>query len=351
MTEASGVPRDVLRQLPKAELHCHLDGSLRPGTLLELAREYGVALPAATTDALREHMVVRDAHNLEEYLRRFDVTLAVMQRADAIERIAYELAADAHADGVWYLEARFAPVLNIRQGLKTDEVVHAAARGLARAERELGIIARVIVTALRQESAEQSLEMAHLAVSFRHEGVVGFDLAGPEFGYDAARHRAAFEYTRGHDMACTCHAGEGDGSQSIREAVHTCGVHRIGHGTRLFEDLSLLEYMNDRRIPIEICITSNVQTRVATSYAAHPLRQYFNAGLNVVLNTDNRLMSGITLTDEYVTASTHLGFGMKELARIALNGFESAFLPWSERAALIERARTRIAELAAGAEA
>ena len=190
-----------------------------------------------------------------------------------------------------------------------------------------------------------SRELARLAVAFKGRGVAGFDLAGGEQGNPASAHAGAFEFARSNDMACTCHAGEGAGAKSIREAVHACGAHRIGHGTRLFEDPSLLDYVNDRRIPVEICITSNVQTRVA-SYADHPVRRYFDAGLNVVLNTDNRLMSGTTLTDEYAHAAAHMGFTLPELGRMALNGFESAFLPWRERLALIERARVRIEEMA-----
>lgn len=351
MTEPAAPSRELLRALPKAELHCHLDGSLRPATMLDLAREVGVSMPRTSASELRDYMLVRDARNLEEYLARFEVTLAVMQREDAVERIAYELAVDAHADGVWYLEARFAPTLNTRAGLAPEKVVDAALRGLQRAERELGIVARVIVTALRQLPPTATLEAAKLATAFRHRGVVGFDLAGPEAGYDADAHRAAFEYARSHDMACTCHAGEGDGADSIRQAVHGCAVHRVGHGTRLHEDPRLMEYLNDRRIPVEICITSNVQTRVAADYASHPVRAYYDMGLNVVLNTDNRLMSGITLTDEYAHAATELRFTFAELARIAMNGFESAFLPWPERQRLMARVRTRIAELEGGVRA
>lgn len=340
--------RALLRQLPKAELHCHLDGSLRPETLLELAREYGVSMPRATVDELRQFMIVHDARHLEDYLERFAVTLSVMQRPDALERIAFELAEDAHRDGAWYIEVRFAPILNVRDGMRTDEVVESVVRGLTRAEREHGVIGRVIVTALRNESPMLSLELAQLAVAMKQHGVVGFDLAGGEQGYPASRHAAAFEYVRRHDMACTCHAGEGYGPDSIRQAVHDCAAHRIGHGTRLIEDRSLMDYVNDRRIPVEICITSNVQTRVTETYERHPVRQYVDAGLNVVLNTDNRLMSGTTLTDEYHLAHTRLGFTLPELGRLALNGFESAFLPWREREQLIARARDRIAALTAG---
>ena len=343
------LPRELLRRLPKAELHCHLDGSVRPATLLELAREYSAEMPRSTADALRDYMVVRDARSLEDYLERFDVTLSVMQRAAALERIAFELAEDAHRDGVLYLETRFAPVLNIRRGLSLDDVVAAVARGLARAEREHGIVSRVIICALRHLDPGVSLDLARLAVSLRDQGVIGFDLAGGEAGNPASRHAGAFEYALSNDMACTCHAGEGDGAASVREAIHRCHVHRIGHGTRLFEDRALMDYVNDRRIPIEVCMTSNVQTRAAGSYESHPVRRYFDAGLNVVLNTDNRLMSGTTLTDEFVHASKELRFTFDELATIAMNGFESAFLPWPQRRKLIDRAAAQITTLRAEA--
>lgn len=336
------IDRALLRRLPKAELHCHLDGSLRAATLFELAREYGVALPVATADALADYMRVDDARHLEDYLGRFEITLAVMQQADALERIAYELALDAWDDGVRYLEVRYAPVLNTRAGLSMARVVEATLRGLARAELEVGVIARVIVCAIRNMAPELSLEAAELAVGFRNHGVVGFDLAGGELGHPAALHAPAFRYAREHDLACTCHAGEGDGGGSVRQAIHQCGAHRIGHGTRLIEDPSLTQYVNDHRIPIEICLTSNVQTRAVASFADHPLRRYYDMGLNVALNTDNRLMSGVTLTDEYVAAAEHLDFSFDELADLALRGFEGAFLPWQERRRLIEGVRAEI---------
>jgi adenosine deaminase len=344
MTEQARL-RELLRRLPKAELHCHLDGSLRPETMLELAREKGVSMPAPDAESLREYMTVRDARNLEEYLERFAVTLSVMQSEQALERVAYELAEDAANDGVRYLEVRYAPVLNVREGLSLEQAVEAPLRGLARAEQELGVIGRVIVTAIRNMSPGVSQELAELAVAYRHRGVVGFDLAGGEAGHPARAHARAFEYARCHDLSCTCHAGEGDGADSVRQAVHVCGADRLGHATRLIEDTSLTDYCNDHRIPLEICLTSNVQTRVAPSYAMHPFREYFDRGLNVVLNTDNRLMSGVTLTDEYVHAAQSLAFSFDELSRVALNGFESCFLPYEERMTLVARAQAEIAIL------
>ena len=339
------ITRELLRSLPKAELHCHLDGSLRPETMLELAREYGQKMPADDPDALRERMIAKDAHNLEEYLELFEITLSVMQQTEAIERIAYELAEDAAHDGVRYLETRYAPVLHVREGLSLDETVEAASRGLARAEREHDIVARIIVCGLRQLDPHVSLDLAKLAVAHRARGVVGFDLAGGERGHPAREHAEAFAYAREHDLAVTVHAGEGDGAASVRQAVHVCGAHRLGHATRLIEDDSLTSYVNDRRIALEVCLTSNVQTHAAESFEAHPVRRYFDRGMNVVLNTDSRLMSGTTLTDEYLVAARYHGFTLDELATIALNGFASAFVPWPERVRLLETAREEIERL------
>lgn len=339
------ITRELLRALPKAELHCHLDGSVRPETMLELALEYGQPMPVDDPDALREHMVVKNAHNLEEYLERFTITLSVMQRADAIERIAYELAEDAARDGVRYLEVRYAPVLNTREGLSLDEVVEAAARGLARAERDHDITARIIICGLRHLDPEVSITLAKLAVAHRQRGVVGFDLAGGERGHPARTHADAFAYARQHELAVTVHAGEGDGAESVRQAVHDCGADRLGHATKLIDDESLTRYVNDRRIALEVCLTSNVQTHASDSLDAHPVRRYFDRGMNVVLNTDNRLMSGTTLTDEYLLAARHHGFTFEELSVIALNGFVSAFLPWEDRLRLLDRARREIQRL------
>jgi adenosine deaminase len=341
----SPIPREWLLALPKAELHCHLDGSLRPATLLELGREYGQPMPGDTAEEVAAHMVVSDARDLEDYLNRFVITLSVMQRADALERIAYELVVDAARDGVRYIEMRYAPVLCVRDGLSLGQAVEAPLRGIARAEKETGTIGRIIICGLRHLDPKVSIELAELAVAFRDRGVVGFDLAGGERDHPARAHAAAFAYARAHDLAVTVHAGEGDGADSVRQAVHDCGADRIGHGTRLGEDERLTHYVNDRRIALEICLTSNVQTHAAATYAAHPMRTYFDRGMNVVLNTDNRMMSGVTLTDEYAHAAASLAFTKSELATVALNGFESAFLPWEEREALVARARRDILAL------
>ena len=316
---------------------------MRPATLLELAREYGADMPRHDADSLRAYMRASNVHSLEEYLERFAVTLSVMQTAEALERIAYELAEDAAADGVRYIEVRYAPRLNVEGGLSLGEAVEAPLRGLHRAQRDHGTVGRVILCALRQLDPELSLETARLATEYRTRGVVGFDLAGPEAGFPPSRHARAFAYARDRGLACTCHAGEGAGVESVREAVHVCGADRLGHAARLIDDASLVDYVGEHRIPLEICLTSNVQTGAAASYERHPVREYFDRGLTVVLNTDNRLMSDTTLTDEYVVAARRLDFTRDELSAIALNGFESAFLPPDERRALLEQIRTELA--------
>ena len=335
----------TLRRLPKAELHCHLDGSLRASTLLELSREQGRPLPALAPDALADWMRVDDARDLADYLARFDITLAVMQDAASLERIAHELVLDAAADGVHYIEVRFCPELNMRGGLAPDAVLDAVLRGLARGESESGTVARVIVCALRSFAAPHSQAMAELAVAYRRRGVVAFDLAGGEAGNPARDHAHAFAFARSNDLAVTVHAGEGSGAESIRQAVHDCGANRIGHGTRLHEDRSLEAYVVDRQIPLEVCPTSNVQTRVATSVAEHPLLRYLRLGAAVTLNTDNRMMSGVSLTDEFYRCARHLGLSLPDLATLALASFDAAFVDLDTRRALRAEASSGIQAL------
>jgi adenosine deaminase len=337
----------LLQRLPKAELHVHLDGSLRPETLHALATERGVALPVPDLATLGDYMRVDDARNLEDYLARFEITLAVMQDADALERIAHELVIDSAEDGVRYVEVRWCPALNTRAALSLDDVVAAVHRGLRRGERETGTVARSIVCALRNLGASHAQEMAELAVAHRTLGVVAFDLAGGEAGNPARDFASAFGYARAHDLAVTVHAGEGAGAESIREAVHRCGADRIGHGTRLAEDPSLLAYVRDRGIALEVCPTSNVQTRVAATFAEHPIRAQHEAGVRVTINTDNRLMSGVTLTEEYARCAEHLGFDLETLSTLSLHAFENAFLPLPERRVLRANAERDMALLRA----
>lgn len=331
------ITSELLRRLPKAELHCHLDGSVRPATMLELARDLHVPMPRDDAEALRDYMLVKDARSLEEYLERFAITLSVMQQGEAMERIAYELAEDCVKEGVRYIEVRYAPILNTRAGLTMEQAVEFPLRGLAKAEKDYGIVARVIVCAIRNMPPATSLESAWTAVDFKGEGVVSFDLAGGEAGNPASLHKAAFDHCTAHGLACTCHAGEGAGAESIAEAVYVCGACRIGHGTHLIDDPALLAELVQKGIAVECCLTSNVQTHTIQSVEAHPLRQFIAAGLQVSLNTDNRLMSGTDLVTEYGLAAHRLGFTFEELLALARQGFVNAFLPETERTALLAR--------------
>ncbi len=335
--------RDRLLQMHKAELHVHLDGSLRPGTMLELAAELDMALPASDPDALRRWMLVDDARNLEEYLGRFEYTIALLQAPEAIERVAYEMVVDAAADGVRYLEVRYCPALSTRHGLSMDDAIRAEWRGLQRGEAEFGVASRIINCSLRHFDPALSVEIAEHSVRMRDHGVVGFDLAGGEAGRPPELHREAFDIAARGGLGITVHAGEAAGWESIFEAIHSCHAVRIGHGTRLRENPELLAFVRDRRICIEINISSNVQTHAVASAADHPVRQYFDAGIPVTLCTDSWLMSGVHLTDEYDTAHRALGFTLPELESMALTAFEHAFIPWPMRLALLGSAQASIA--------
>ncbi len=334
--------RRALRRMPKAELHVHLDGSLRPATLVELAEDHGVSLPAEGLEEVADHFHVRDARNLEDYLDRFDSTVSVMQTADALERVAFELCEDAAGENVRYLEIRYSPILHTEGGLPLPATVEAPLQGIRRAEEDFDVRASLIICGIRNMSPEVSRDLADLAVGFKGRGVVAFDLAGAEYNYPAKKHKDAFYMVRNANMNSTIHAGEAYGPESIHQALHYCGAHRIGHGTRLHEDPELMQYVNDHRIPLEICLTSNVQTRAVESFEDHPVRRYFDEGLVVSLHTDNRLMSGTTVTEEHVRAWRHLGFDLPELAEMVLHGFRSAFLHWGEKQALLERVREEI---------
>lgn len=337
--------RDVLRAMPKVELHCHLDGSLRPETMLELARAQGVTLPRSDAESLREYMRADGVTSLAEYLTRFDATIAILQTQEALERAAYELVEDAAAENVRYIEVRNAPRLNIRGGLTIDEVMDATLRGLARGEQDFEVSARFIVCSLRHWSPDISLESAKLAVRYKDRGVVAFDLAGGEAGNPASAHAEAFLYARSNFLNVTCHAGEAAGPESIADALALCGAFRIGHGVRARENPELLEFLIERQIPLELCPTSNVQTSAVASYEDHPIRDYLDRGAAVTINTDNRLISGTTLTDEFQHLVTHCGFTLEDLAECVENACRASFLPLEDRVALFETVSDELATM------
>jgi adenosine deaminase len=323
------VPLDVIEKLPKTDLHVHLDGSLRLSTILELAEKQRIELPATNEDGLHKAMNLgQNCGSLVEYLKAFDVTLRVMQTEDSLTRIAYELAEDAAKENVRYMEVRYSPMLHTRRGLKLTSVVEAVLEGLRAAQKSFGIESNVIICGIRNVSSESSLEMAELAVAYKNRGVVGYDLAGAEYDHPAKHHRHAFQLVRDNNINVTIHAGEAYGPESIAQAVHTCGAHRIGHGCRLREDGDLLHYINDHRIPLECCPSSNVQTGAIRDLSSHPLKLYFNLGLRVTVNTDNRLVTDTTVSKELWLCHTQMGMSFPDLKQVVLSGFKSAFLPF-----------------------
>lgn len=336
---------ELIRRLPKAELHVHLDGCLRPTTMIELARSARVDLPTTDPEALRRYMLVDDARNLVDYLARFDITVALLQTAEAIERVAYEMVEDAARDNLRYMEVRYAPRLSTHQGLTLDDVIAAEHRGFERGERDFGIRTGIINCSLRHWTPAVSVETAEASVRNRRLGVVGFDLAGPEAGNPPGVHAEAFDIAAKGLLGITVHAGEAFGPASIAEALIRCHANRIGHGTRLFEKPELQDYVRDRRIALEINVTSNVQTRAVATPAEHPVRRYFDAGLEVTLCTDSWLMSGVSLTDEYLLAHRTLGFTRAEIDQMIVNAFESAFLPWPARQALLAEVHQELAAI------
>ena len=334
--------QSLLRSLPKVLLHEHLDGVLRPQSVIDLAKEEKYSdLPTSDPVALADwfHQGANKG-SLAKYLEGFAHTIAVMQTEEALERVAYEQAEDLSKDGVVYFETRFAPVFHTRKGLTHQQVVSAVLKGLERGRKDFGVASGLIICAMR--NMEVSLEMAELAVDFRERGVVGFDLAGEEGGYPPKKHVDAFHYIQRENFNITIHAGEGYGKESIWQAIQYCGAHRIGHGTRLIDDIAISEgkavkfgdlaqYVLDKRIPLEICLISNVHTGATPSLADHPFKILYQEKFRVTLNTDNRLMSDTTMTREFEAAAKTFGLSLDDFEKITINAMKSAFLPYDQR--------------------
>jgi adenosine deaminase len=338
--------RAALQTLPKVLLHEHLDGVLRPQTIIELAKSLDYdQLPTQNPEELARwfHQGANQG-SLPKYLEGFAHTIAVMQNEEALERVAYEQAEDLSHDGVVYFETRFAPLFHTRKGLTHQQVVSAVLKGLERGRKDFGISSGLIICAMR--NMDVSLEMAELAVDFRQRGVVGFDLAGEEGGYPPKKHVDAFHYIQRQNFNITVHAGEGFGKESIWQAIQYCGAHRIGHGTRLVDDIAvtdgrvvklgdLAQYVLDKRIPLELCLLSNVHVGAARSLAEHPFKLFYQEKFRVTLNTDNRLMSNTSMTKEFEAARDTFGLTMDDFERITINAMKSAFLPYDRRCEFI----------------
>lgn len=342
-TPSARVPFEVFVDLPKADLHVHLDGSLRLETILDLAGKDRVLLPATDPESLREAIGCgRHFGSLIDYLKGFEITLQVMQTETALERIAFELAEDAHRENVRYMEVRYSPMLHTRRGLKLTAVVEAVLEGLDRASKAYGIQSNVILCGIRNISPEHSYKMAELAVAYKGRGVVGFDLAGAEADNPAKDHRDAFQLVRDNNINCTIHAGEAYGPPSIAQAIHVCGAHRIGHGCRLIESGDLLHYVNDHRIPLECCPSSNVQTGAVRNIASHPLKLYFDLGVRVTINTDNRLITDTSVSKELWLVHSQMGVPFADIKSMVLSGFKSSFLPFNEKQVYLRRVNAEL---------
>jgi adenosine deaminase len=336
----------TIARAPKVLLHDHLDGGLRPSTVIELAAETGYReLPTTDPDALAAWFTSgADRKSLERYLEGFRHTVAVMQTRDAIERVAAECVADLAADGIVYAEVRMAPELLTDGGLSLDEATAAMLDGLRRGADGRPITVGLIITAMRQ--AARSVEIAELAIRHRDAGVVGFDIAGPEAGYPPTRHLDAFHLIARENFHFTIHAGEGFGLPSIWEALQWCGAERLGHGVRIVDDITvrpdgrvtlgrLASYVRDRRVPLEMCPTSNVHTGATPSLEEHPIDLLRRLRFRVTVNTDNRLMSGITLSWEFGALSRSFGIGLDDMEWLTLNAMKSAFWPFDGRLRII----------------
>ncbi|MFL0179992.1 adenosine deaminase [Mycobacterium sp. SMC-15] len=346
------VSLETIGQVPKALLHDHLDGGLRPATVVDIAGQVGYdGLPETDPDELATWFRTRShSGSLERYLEPFSHTVAVMQTPEALHRVARECVEDLAADAVVYAEVRFAPELHIEGGLSFDEVTDAVLAGFADGERDAAaagreITVRCLVTAMRH--AALSREIAELAIRFRDNGVVGFDIAGAEAGYPPSRHLDAFEYMRDHNARFTIHAGEAFGLPSIHEAIAFCGADRLGHGVRITDDITvdddgsvrlgrLAAILRDKRVPLELCPSSNVQTGAVDSIAEHPFDLLARARLRVTINTDNRLMSDTTMSREMWVLAETFGYGWADLQRFTVNAMKSAFIPFDQRVQIIE---------------
>ncbi|MGW1392696.1 adenosine deaminase [Streptomyces nigra] len=343
---ATRVDAAVIRRLPKAVLHDHLDGGLRPATVVELAAEIGHTLPTTDPDELAAwYFEAANSGDLVRYIATFEHTLAVMQTREGLLRTAEEYVLDLAADGVVYGEVRYAPELNTRGELTMAEVVETVQEGLAAGMAKAaaaGTPVRVGTLLCGMRMFDRVREAADLAVAFRDSGVVGFDIAGAEDGFPAADHLDAFQHLRRESVPFTIHAGEAHGLPSIHQAVQVCGAQRVGHGVRITEDIvdgklgRLAGWVRDRRVALEMCPTSNLQTGAATSIAEHPITALKDLGFRVTLNTDNRLVSGTTMTREMTLLVEEAGWTVEDLRTVTVNAVKSAFIPFDERKALLE---------------
>ena len=328
---------ELIKQLPKVELHCHLDGSLRVDTIIDLAKKNNIDLPTIDKNKLSKLISLKSQNiSLEKYIALFDITLSVMQSKNSLERISYELMEDLSNDNVVYAEIRFSPILHTKNNLTIDDALRSVKTGLEKGSKKFGIKYGIIICGIRSIDPSVSIKLAELAVDYKNNNVVGFDLAGAEYNYPAKKHKEAFYIIRNNNINTTIHAGEAFGPESIHQAIHTCGANRIGHGIRLLEDPDLMSFINDHRICLEICLTSNYHTGAVKSLSDHPFKFYYDNGLRVSINTDNRLISGTNLSEEYFLASQLFKLKIEDIREIIIMSMKSAFMPHQLKTKMIK---------------
>ncbi|WP_026675090.1 adenosine deaminase [Alkalihalobacterium bogoriense] len=332
----------VIKSLPKVDLHLHLDGSVKPNTLIELAKQKGVILPAETETELLPYMQVTKTGQLKDYLKTFDLVLPMMQTEEALERIAFEVVEQASLDNCIYIEVRFGPILHTREGLRLEQVISAVIKGLQRGESTFGVKARVIASCLRHHSVAENIAVIHAASSFLHKGLVAVDLAGDEGNFPTHLHQEVFAVANEKEIPVTIHAGEAAGPDSIYDAITQLGAVRIGHGVRAREDKDIVDLLIDKKIPLEMCPISNIQTKACDSWESYPFKEYYDMGFTLTINTDNLTVSNTTLTKEFLTLIEYFQLSLDDVLSLLRNGIEAAFLPEVEKQKLRERFESKL---------
>jgi adenosine deaminase len=335
-----------IHQLPKVDLHLHLDGSVRVETIMELAEQQGILLPAYSKEMILPYMQVNDeCASLKDYLSKFDFTTRFLQTGDALERVAYEIVEQAASHNCRYVEVRFAPQLHRRNGLSAEEAIHYVIAGLRRGEKQFHVRARTIAICMRNHIREDNLEVIEAAARYLGKGIVAVDLAGDEASYPPLLFREVFALSHKRGIPVTIHAGEAGGADNIYEAFTHLGAARIGHGVRLKESEPILKMVTKNRVPLEMCPVSNIQTKAVAAWNDYPIREYFDQGIMVTVNTDNPSVSGTSITKEYIILAEKFGFTKHELGMIIMNGAEASFLELTEKKAFLRELQAELSNL------
>jgi len=338
--------KDIIRKIPKVDLHCHIDGSVRVSTIKEIAELQGYKLPTYDVEELKKYVTVsKDCRSLSDFLKRFEVFYPILKDTLALERITYELIEDAYKENIVYLEARFAPVLQSKKDLSMEEVLKSVLKGKEKAEKNFSVKTGIILCVYRGTEKESWFETVELANKYKREGVCGIDLAGDESMYRAEIYKDAFDLAKRYSLNITVHAGEAAGPESIKDAIDKLYARRIGHGVKLEKDKFLYERVKEAKIPLEMCPTSNIQTEVVSTYREHPLKRYYEDGIRTTVNTDDRGVSDIDLTHEWKVVIDKIGMKFEDLLDMNINSIEAAFLKSEEKEKIKEYIQNKTAEV------